>query len=454
MNRRQLLSLPALPLVRTALAQPRDTRPNFVFIMADDMGVHDLGCYGQKFIRTPHMDRAAAEGLRFTDCYAGASVCAPSRSVLMTGQHTGHTRVRANASRLTGDRVPLRPEDRTIASLLKGPEWQGAFDEDRAYATGLFGKWGLGEPGTTGLPNNHGFDEWYGFLNQQHAHHHYPQYLWRNKTREPLRGNWNNGRREYASDLFLREALHFIDRHRYQPFFLYFSPTIPHAEFDAPDLGAYASQPWPEPAKHYAAMVTRFDSYVGRIIDRLREAGLDENTLVFVTSDNGAPCNHKEFTSMGTLRGRKGDVHEGGLRVPMLARWPGRIKPGVSALPWSFQDVLPTLADLAQSRGVPPNVDGISIAPALLGKPQNPDRPLYWEQFAGNRFQQAVRWGPWKAIRPQAKAPLELYHLPSDPGEAANVAAQNPAQVRKIEEYLAVCRTDSPEYPLERPHRG
>ncbi|MCU0227574.1 MAG: arylsulfatase [Bryobacterales bacterium] len=393
----------------------------------------------------------------FTDCYAGASVCAPSRSVLMTGQHTGHTRIRANMSFLDGGRVALRPEDRTVATMLKGPEWQGAFDEDRAYATGLFGKWGLGEPGTTGLPNDHGFDEFYGFLNQQHAHKHYVQYLWRNKTKEVLHGNRNGQRREYASDLMLREALHFIDRRRYQPFFLYFSPTVPHAAFEAPDLGPYADKPWPDEGKHYAAMVTRFDSYVGQLMAKLRECGLEQNTLVFVTSDNGGGVSASQgFLSMGPYRDKKGSPYEGGLRVPMIARWPGKVKAGsVSNLPWAFQDVLPTLADLAEVRGIPPNVDGISIAPTLLGTAsQDADRPLYWEQFNGRGIQQSVRMGRWKGIRNGLDGKLALYDLQQDPGEQTDIAARMPEVVARMTEYLAVCRTESTDYPVLRPRRG
>lgn len=455
MNRRDLLALASLPFARAARAQRPENRPNFIFMMADDLGRNELGCYGQKLIRTPNMDRLAAEGMLFTDCYAGASVCAPSRSVLMTGQHTGRTRVRANASRRNGGRVPLSAEDVTVASLLKGPEWRGAFDEERAYTTGIFGKWGLGEPGTTGLPNDHGFDEWFGFLNQQHAHEHYPQYLWRNKTKEPLRGNRHGARREYASDLFLREALHFIERRRYEPFFLYFTPTVPHGKYEAPELGEYAGQPWPEEARNYAAMVTRFDRYVGQIMAKLKETGLDEKTLVFVTSDNGGVSGFGPFHSMGPLRGRKGSIHEGGLRVPMLARWPGRVAAGsVSAMPWSFQDVLPTLAELAEARGIAPNVDGVSIAPTLLGKKQDADRPLYWEQFSAQRFQQAVRMGRWKAIRQGLEGPLELFDLENDIGETRDVAPAHPGVVKRILDYLANCRTDSPEYPVERPPRG
>jgi arylsulfatase A-like enzyme len=438
----------AAPLLR-AQDRARTPQPNFIFIMADDMGVFDLGCYGQKLIRTPNVDHLAAEGMRFTSCYAGASVCAPSRSTLMTGQHTGHTRVRSNSSLRTGGRVSLTRDDVTVAETLKGPEWRDAFDEDRAYATAIFGKWGLGEPGTEGLPNDHGFDEWFGFLNQQHAHGHYPEYLWRNKRREPLRGNVDGAKREYASDLFAREALHFIDRHRYQPFFLYFTPTVPHAKFEAPELGPYANQNWPEEAKHYAAMVTRMDSYVGQIMAKLKETGLEENTVVFFTSDNGGTFQYQPFGTNGPLRARKGSIYEGGIRVPMIVRWPGKVKAGsTSDYPWAFWDVLPTLGELAGTRGAPRNIDGVSVAPTLMGKQQDAERPLYWESYGGGApFHQAVRMGRWKGVRHGVETRLELYDLSSDPGERTDVAGTNPEVVGKMESFLRRCRTESPEYP-------
>lgn len=447
MTRRGFLQLSGLSLGAT-LARAQSPQPNFVFIMADDMGVYDLGCYGQKLIQTPNIDRLAEQGMRFTDCYAGAPVCAPSRSVLMTGQHTGHTTVRSNSSLRTGGRVSLKADDVTVAEILKGPEWRDAYDEDRAYATGIFGKWGLGEPGTTGLPNDHGFDEWFGFLNQQHAHGHYPEYLWRNKRKETLYGNLGGKHREYASDLMAREALYFIDRHRYRPFFLYFTPTVPHAKFEAPDLGPYAKQPWPDDAKNYAAMVTRMDSYVGQIMAKLKEAGLEQNTVVFFTSDNGGTFQYKPFGTNGPLRERKGSIYEGGTRVPMIVRWPGRIKPGsVSRFPWGFQDVLPTLADLASARGIPPNVDGISVAPTLLGKPQTTSRALYWESYGADGLQQAVRMGKWKSVRLAPGAALELYDLEADISESKNIAGAHPDVVKQIEAFLENCRTESPEYP-------
>jgi len=451
MNRRSFLISAAG--VAASAQSPANRPPNFVFIMADDLGVFDLGCYGQKLIRTPNIDKLASEGMRFTDCYSGATVCAPSRSVLMTGQHTGHTTVRWNASLRTGGRVSLKADDVTIAQVLKGPEWKDAFDESRGYATGIFGKWGLGEPDTPGLPNDHGFDEWYGFLNQQHAHRHYPTYLWRNKTRETLHGNLNGKHREYASDLFCREALYFIDRHRYQPFFLYFTPTVPHAQFEAPELGPYAKESWPDDAKNYAAMVTRMDHYVGQIMAKLKECRLDENTLVFFTSDNGGTFEYAPFKTMGPLREKKGSPYEGGTRVPMIARWQGKIKPGATSdLPWGFCDVLPTLADLAGVRGIPANVDGMSVAPTLLGKIQRGERPLYWESFGGG-FHQSVRMGKWKGVRHGLTAPLELYDLSTDIGESKDVSTAHADVVKKMLAYLAECREDSAEYPVARRRR-
>jgi arylsulfatase A-like enzyme len=451
MTRRSFLTVPALASAAAAQRAPRAQRsaqPNFIFIMADDLGVFDLGCYGGKLIRTPNIDRLAADGMRFNACYAGAAVCAPSRSVLMTGQHLGHTTVRSNASLRTGGRVSLRADDFTIAEMLKGPEWRDAYDENRAYATAIFGKWGLGEPGTSGLPNDHGFDEWFGFLNQQHAHHHYPEYLWRNRNKETIYGNLGGRNREYASDLMAREALYFIERNQYRPFFLYFTPTIPHAKFEAPELGPYATESWPDDAKNYAAMVTRMDSYVGRILNLLKETGLERNTLVFFTSDNGGPFESGPIRSMGPLRERKGSMYEGGIRVPMIARWPGHIEPGaVSGYPCAFCDVLPTLGDLAGIRGLPRNIDGISVAPTLSGKTQNPDRPLYWESFEGRGFHQAIRIGRWKGVRHGLQAPLELYDLSTDPGEKKDVAGLNRDVITRMEKFLEHCRTEAPEYP-------
>jgi arylsulfatase A-like enzyme len=306
----------------------------------------------------------------------------------------------------------------------------------------------LGEPGIGGLPNDKGFDEFFGFLNQQHAHEHYPRYLWRNKTKEVLKGNLGGKKREYASDLMLREALHFIDRHRYEPFLLYFTPTVPHAHFEAPELGEYASKAWPEEAKHYAAMVTRFDSYVGKILDKLEETGMAQNTVVFCTSDNGGTFGYEPFGVTGPLRGKKGSIYEGGHRVPMLVRWPGKVGAGsVSGYAWGFVDFLATCAELAEARGVPRNTDGVSVVPALLGKVRERKEPLYWEAYGGKGIQQAARMGKWKGVRQGLDGKLELYDLAEDAGEKRDVSAENPAVVARMETYLRGCRVESEEYP-------
>jgi arylsulfatase A-like enzyme len=435
-------------------AEPR--QPNILFILADDLGYGDLGCYGQKQIQTPNIDRLAVEGMRFTQCYAGSTVCAPSRCALMTGLHTGHGTVRGNAL------VPLRPEDLTVAELL----------HQANYATTLIGKWGLGEPGSTGIPNRKGFDYFFGYLNQVHAHNYYPDFLWRNQEKVPLAGNVvkNNlatQRAQYSHDLFTKEALDFLDHRKRltpdKPFFLYLAYTIPHANnergraegngMEVPSDAPYSDKPWPQAQKNHAAMITRLDADVGKLLERLKVHGLDEQTIIFFTSDNGP---HKEggadpkfFQSSGPLRGHKRDLTEGGIRVPMIARWPGKIKAGtVSDQVWAFWDFLPTAAELAQTK-VPPGVDGISIVPALLAKGEQKQHEfLYWEFHEGGS-QQAVRMGNWKAIRPKLGAPLELYDLKTDIGETSNIAGQHPDLVAKIEAYLKTARTESKQWPLQ-----
>ena len=432
-------------------------RPNIVFIVADDLGYGDLGCYRQARIRTPNIDRLAAGGKRFTQCYAGSTVCAPSRCSLMTGMHTGHARVRGNAL------VPLRPEDVTVAEILKRA----------GYATGIVGKWGLGEPGTTGVPNRQGFDEWFGYLNQHHAHNYFPEYLWKNGQKYRLEGNEEKGRSNYASrvvqyapDLFIREAMDFIDRHREGPFLLFLTSTLPHANnergraegngMEVPSDVPYSSEPWPQVEKNHAAMITRLDDGVGRVLDRLKALGLEEDTVVFFTSDNGP---HKEggadpafFRSAGPLRGFKRALYDGGIRVPMIVRWPGRVEDGsVSDAVWAFWDVLPTLAEIA-GQTAPSGIDGVSMLPAILGQgKQAPHQPLYWEFHEGG-FKQAVRDGDWKAVRLGPGKALELYDIKDDIGETRNVAAPHPNVVARIEAFLGSARTDSPEFPI-RPAR-
>jgi len=416
--------------------------------MADDLGYADLGCYGQKLTQTPYADRMAEQGMRFTQCYAGGCVCAPSRSVLMTGQHLGHTRVRENKCTVGGVpdeetgggcRPPLLLRDVTVAEVLK----------KAGYVTGITGKWGLGDPGTTGIPTRQGFDEWFGYLNQNHAVYYYTDYLWRGRERITIKGNKNGKRKEYTHDLFTEFALDFIRRHRNHPFFLYIPYTIPHFNMEVPSTEPYSDRPWPEKAKIFAAMVTLMDRDVGRILELLKKLGLGENTIVFFTSDNGGAGNGGAmFKSNGNLKGGKGGFNEGGIRVPMIVRWPGKIRAGeVSSAPWYFADVLPTLAELAKTR-LPENIDGISVLPTLLGKKQNAlkNRFMYWES-PPPKMSQTVRWRNFKARRRNPGDPLELYDLDKDLREENNIAYEHPKIVNKFEKFLKTARTESPYWP-------
>ncbi|HKX28065.1 MAG TPA: arylsulfatase [Blastocatellia bacterium] len=432
-------------------------RPNLILIQADDLGYGELSCYGQRQFKTPNLDRLAAEGTRFTQYYAGSTVCAPSRSALMTGQHTGHTRIRGNA------RFPLLPEDVTVAEVLKAA----------GYRTALIGKWGLGEAGTTGIPTRQGFDYFFGYLNQRHAHNYYPTFLWRNEERVKLRNIIQNedaegsgvseNKLDYSHDLFTEEALAFLDKQGPDPFFLYLAYTIPHANNEArdrgmevPDLGEFAGRDWPEVQKAKAAMIARLDRDVGRVSERLKRLGIDRETVVFFTSDNGP---HREggvdpefFESHGALRGIKRDLYEGGIRVPMIVRWPGRIRAGaVSRQVWSHWDFLPTAAALAGVRPQdwPARLDGLSMLSALLGRSQPNHEYLYWEFHEGG-FAQALRMGDWKAVRPKLDSPLELYDLKRDLGERDNLAGRNPEVVKKIENYLRNARTESELWPIKK----
>ncbi len=442
------VALPALCLAPAGQAR----KPNIIFIMADDLGYGDLSCYGQKKFATPRLDRMATEGTRFTQYYAGSTVCAPSRSVLMTGLHTGHTRIRGNA------RQPLLPEDVTVAEVLRSA----------GYATGIMGKWGLGEDGSTGIPNRQGFDEWFGYLDQAHAHRHYTDHLFRNEEKVKV-----DPEKDYTHDLFTEEALKFVRKNKENPFFLYLAYTVPHAELRVPEdslkefRGKFPEKPFTnaaadkhpsvgyrsqkEPNAALAAMVTRLDRDVGRLLDLLKDLGVDGDTLVLFTSDNGP---HKEggrdpafFESSGPLRGIKRDLTDGGIRVPMIARWPGRVPAGrCSDQVWSHCDFLATAADAAGSKAYPG--DGLSMLPALLGKEQKPHEFLYWE-FHEKGFQQAVRVGDWKGIRASVGAPLDLFNLKDDIGEKDNVAAKHPEVVSKIEAYLKTARTESEHWPVK-----
>ena len=436
--------------------------PNIIWIMADDLGYGDLGSYAQTQILTPNLDRIASEGMRFTDAYSGAPSCAPSRSVLMTGQHAGRTRVWWNYS------LGLWDEDVTVAELL------GA----SGYATALIGKWGLGEEDSPGAPWRQGFDYFFGYLNQGHAQNYYPEFLIRNPgTRVPLNNvvvpaPYNDRdlvgvatqREDYSHDLFISDALDWVESRENTPFFLYLALTIPHANtaarrwvipeelaghrerkgMEVPDAGAYQNEDWPGPQKGTAAMITRMDAGVGQIIDKLKELNIDEQTVVFFTSDNGPHSqggnDSRFFNSNGPLQGEKGSLHDGGIRVPMIVRWPGRVPAGtVSNLVWYFADFLPTMAELVGFEN-PDGIDGASILPDLLGGSSRiGDRLIYW--WNGRRVDGA-RWGSWKAVRESMDQPLELFDLHQDLGERNDVASTNQDVATTMLDYMASAVTN------------
>lgn len=444
LSRREfLLSATTIPLVLgsgPAGGEPVGARkPNIIFILADDLGYGDVGCYGQETIRTPYIDRMASEGVRFTQCYAGSTVCAPSRCCLMTGYHTGHAFVRGN------DRIPLRPEDVTVAEVLK----------NAGYDTAVIGKWGLGNPGTTGTPNKQGFDYWFGYLDQGHAHDYYTDHLYRNEDRVSIPPG------TYSHDLFTQEALDYVREHRDRPFFLYLAYTIPHAfnegghdnGMPVPSDYPYSDRDWPQPQKNHAAMITRMDRDIGRLFNLLRELGIDDDTVVFFTSDNGP---HREggadpefFSSSGPLRGIKRDLYEGGVRVPMIVRWPRAVSRGrVSNQVWAFWDFLPTVAEMAgRADLVPAGIDGVSVLPSIVGRRQRGHSHLYWESHEGNT-KQAVRMGRWKAVRNAPSAPIELYDLDNDIGETRDLAGEHPDIVNKAASLIESERTDSEFWPV------
>jgi arylsulfatase A len=460
-----LVALTALLLIAPSVhADEKSARkPNIVFILADDLGYGDLGCYGQQKIKTPNLDRMAAAGMRFTNFYCGSPVCAPSRSVLMTGLHSGHGPIRDNKEMKPEGQQPLPSGTTTLARLLKSS----------GYATGLIGKWGLGMFGTSGDPLANGFDFFFGYNCQRHAHNYYPTYLYKNEQRVPLEGNTNGVTgKTYAHDLMENEALDFIRNHRKEPFFLYLPFTIPHVALQIPekDLEPYKDafpempydgkkgyQPHPTPRAAYAAMITRLDRSVGQIVDLIRELGLDDDTIFVFTSDNGAVyegvggSDPVFFRSNGSLRGYKGSVHEGGIRIPCIVRWTGHIPAGkTSDVVAGFQDFVPTFMDVAGGK-TPEKTDGISLMPTLIGKGEQKTHPfLYWE-FPAYGGQQAVRMDRWKAVREdmtKGNRKIELFDLVADPAEATDVAARNPEVMARIERILAAEHVPNPVFPL------
>ncbi len=427
------LSILACFICLPAAALAKETRPNIIYIMCDDLGYGDLGCFGQKEIKTPALDRLAAEGMKFTDYYAGCTVCRPSRLALWTGQHMGHTAISSNA------KYVFKPEDITVAEILK----------KAGYTTGGVGKWAMGGVGTSGHPNRNGFDFWMGYLDQGEAHNYYPTHLWRNSEKVPLEGNVLSKhpaargrvateRKTYSHDVMTKEAFDFIRQHHDKPFLFHFHWTIPHANneggrvtgdgMEVPEYGPYADRDWPNTAKGQAAMISKMDWDVGQLIELLQELKIDKKTLVIFTSDNGPHSEgghkHEFFDANGPLRGFKRDLYEGGIRAPTIAWWPGVIEAGSTCNePLANWDFLPTAAELAGvTNDVPMNCDGISFVNALKGKPQKAHAHLYWKYGA----KRALRKGRWKAVQTGKGKPVELYDLSMDLGETNNVAAAHP----------------------------
>ena len=443
--------------------------PNIIFILADDMGYGDLGCYGQKLIKTPNLDLMAAKGIRFTQHYSGTSVSAPSRCCLMTGLHCGHAYVRGNKEADPYGQLPLPDTIATVAELLK----------KAGYQTGMIGKWGLGVENTSGDPAKHGFDFFYGYYCQLLAHNSFPAFLYRNGVKENLsnevvwtsKNDWTRGngsvatkRVTFSNDLFCNEAITFINNHQKNPFFLYLPFTIPHDNDEAPEghrnevpsLGIYENENWTPDEKAYAAMITRLDSYVGTILSKLKELKLDSNTLVIFSSDNGAE-NKNVFNSNGGLRGKKRDLFEGGLREPLIAYWPGKIKSSsVSDHISAFWDFMPTACELAGTE-IPKNTDGISYVNALLGKEQKKHKFLYWEimdgVWGGKGPKQAIRMDNWKAVIPDAgneSDTIQLFDLTTDLFETNNIAAQHPEILNDMKDIFSKEHVASKEFPLKR----
>ena len=467
-------------------------KPNVILIMADDLGYAELGSYGQKKIKTPRLDELAKEGMSFSRNYSGNAVCAPSRCTLMTGKHPGHAFIRNNGEIKPEGQRPIPKKEITIAEVLKS----------EGYATGAFGKWGLGGSGSEGDPIHQGFDRFFGYHCQRHAHSYYPNYLWSDLKRVPLnneppvpghaslpKGSDPSDPRsydvfkgkEYAPDRINEEALKFVRKNKDKPFFLYYPTVIPHVALHVPDeeLKPYLAQKWKDPpfSRHqgygytphftpraaYAAMITRMDTYVGRVIDLIEELGLTDDTIVIFTSDNGTThlkleVDYDFFKSVGNLRGLKGSLYEGGIRVPLIVKWPGKIKAGaVSHRMTGFEDWLVTLHTLIEAKNpLPPVHDGYEQAHLLLGKCALVRPPLYRE-FSGYGGQQAVWTGKWKGIRQKMlrkgknhdPLKIELYDLDSDPSESTDLAAKHPEVVERIRKLMAEQHVPSPHFPMK-----
>ena len=426
-------------------------RPNIIFILADDLGYGDLGCYGQGLIQTPNIDRLAAEGLRFTQAYAGGPVCASSRSVLMTGLHNGHTSARDNVPHYP---TYLKDNDVTVAEVLRAA----------GHRCGGVGKWSLGDAGTVGRATNQGFDSWFGYLNQDHAHYYYPEYLDDDEGRLQLTGN-GESREHYSHDLLTERALKFIRESKDAPFFFYAAYALPHFSskqedehgLAVPSTAPYADRDWDEKSKKYAAMAHMLDRDVGRIVDLVDELGLADETLIIFTSDNGGHSTvHERFKTSGPLRGFKRNLTEGGIRVPFIARWPEQIPAGqTSDAVIAFQDMLPTFAELAATPA-PKEIDGVSVVTALKGGAAPHRDYLYWDygHCRGKQYAQAVRLGDWKGILRVRTGTMELYDLGTDIGETNDVATAHPEIVSRIRAVMATAVTPDPRYEIGSTYKG
>ena len=423
-----------------------EDRPNIIYILSDDLAQGDLGCYGQKLIQTPNIDRMAKEGTRFTQAYCGTSVCAPSRTSLMTGLHMGHSPIRANREIRPEGQMPLPPETITVAQLLK----------NAGYATACMGKWGMGMFDSSGSPFKKGFDHFFGYNCQRHAHSYFPEYLYKDDKRFDLPGNDGKGvGKTYAQNLIQENALRWIKSQRDKPFFLFYAITLPHGRHEIDDLGTYKDKPWTLQQKSYAAQITRLDKDVGQLLDLLRELKLDEKTVVFLSGDNGSsfPPNSemgKLFNQASNgLRGFKRTLYEGALRQAAIARWPGKVPANrVNDEPWAFWDFLPTAVELASAK-LPDGfkTDGVSLVSFLMGGMVPNRECFYWELHEGTPIQ-AVRFGDWKAVRNAPGSKVELYDLKSDPGEKNDLAAQKTDLVLKAEKLMRTSRVDDPNWPM------
>ncbi len=442
------MKLPLLCLALLATLAPLRAapKPNLIFILSDDLAQGDVGAYGQKLIKTPNLDRMAAEGTRYTQAYCGTSVCAPSRTSLITGLHMGHSPVRANRELQPEGQFPLPADTVTIAQILKGS----------GYATACMGKWGMGMFDTTGSPLKKGFDHFFGYNCQRHAHSYFPTYLYRDDQRIELPGNTGKGiGKTYAQNLIEDEVLAWVRGQKEKPFFLFYAITLPHGNFEIDDQGEYAKTDWTPQQKNYAAMVTRLDSDVGRLLALLKELGIEKDTLVMLAGDNGSSFDPKselgqrfEQASNG-LRGFKRGMYEGALRQAALSRWPGVVPAGrVSDEPWAFWDFLPTAVELAGAKlpaGLKP--DGHSLVSFLKGGAAPKREYFYWELHEGKSLQ-AVRFGDWKAVRNGPAAPLELYDLKEDAAESRDLAREKPELVAKAEAFMKQARVEDPNWPL------